>query len=624
MKKATNLLFRSFLAVTLVASLLTGCGDKKTESKETNAAGTVENNANSESGAESEAKDLAKKDLSEVTILYTNDVHTYINNQETDDDGNVTKLISYASVAALRDELVSEGKNVLLVDAGDHSQGTAYGGMDEGKSIIEIMNATGYQLATLGNHEFDYGIFRTFAIMEEADFPYVSCNFYTVEDGKSVLPGYEILEIDGVKIAFVGISTPETITKSTPTYFMDESGENFIYNFYSGEDGSELYQAVQDNIDEARNQADYVIGLGHLGVDPASEPYRSIDVIANTTGLDAFIDGHSHTVMECEKVKDAAGNTVVLTQTGSYLSTIGEMIIAADGSISTRLITEYDGKNEEVEALEDAWISSVDGLLGEQIAVLDNPLYIMSPENPELRLIRSQETNLGDLDADAYYYYFNEVMDVDCDIAIANGGGIRSDVDAGDVSYMTAKTVNPFGNVACLVEVSGQNILDALEKGASKVGLLDEEKGIPAENGGFLQVAGITYEIDSSIESSVQVSEDGLWLGKPTGEYKVCNVMVYNREKAEYEPLDLDKTYTLAGVNYVLRNQGDGMAMFKDSVVVVDYVDEDYLVLAAYLKAFAKEGGETHIATKNSPLAAYDGYLLDYENPYGAGRIVIK
>lgn len=560
----------------------------------------------------------------DVTILYTNDVHTYIHNQKEDENGNVTPLLRYSSVAALRSELEAEGKNVLLVDAGDHSQGTAYGGMDEGKSVIEIMNATGYQAATLGNHEFDYGMFRTFAIMDEANFPYVSCNFFSVEEDAPVLAPYEVLEAGDKKVAFVGISTPESIKSSTPTYFMDESGENFIYNFYAGEDGAALYEAVQKAIDAAAAEADYVIALGHLGADAASAPYRSYDVIANTSGLDAFIDGHSHTVIPSEEVADKDGNPVVLTQTGCYLGSIGQMTIAADGTITTDLIEEYDGVDEEVAALEDAWAASVDEKLGEKIAVLDAPLYINNEENPEERLIRRQERNLGDLVADSSYYYFNEVLQLDCDVAISNGGGIRSDVEAGDISYMTAKAVNPFGNVICMTETTGQNILDALEKGAAVAGQIDPESGKPAEMGGFLQVAGMKYDIDTSITSTVQVNEEGLWTGGPTDGYRVCNVEVYNKETAAYEPLDPEATYTIAGVNYILRNQGDGLAMFKDDIPVVDFVDEDYIIVSKYLAAFAQgEDGMPHISTANSPLAAYENYLLNYEDPAGAGRITL-
>ena len=559
----------------------------------------------------------------EVTILYTNDVHTYINNQETDEEGNVTKLLSYASVAALKTELESEGKNVILVDAGDHSQGTAFGGMDEGKSIINIMNATGYDLATLGNHEFDYGMFRAFAIMDEANFPYLSCNFYTTEDGNLVLPASQIFEIGGNKIAFIGISTPETITKSTPTYFMDETGTDYIYGFYSADDGSDLYCAVQAAIDDVRDEADYVIALGHLGVDISSAPYRSTDVIEHVSGLDAFIDGHSHTVLESEEVTDAEGNTVVLSQTGCYLGSIGEMTISTDGTITTQLITEYEGRDELVDAFEQEWIDDVNGKLGEEIATLDNMLYIMDPENPDQRIIRAMETNLGDLNADAYYYYFNEVQGVDCDLALCNGGGIRSNVEPGAMTYLTAKTVNPFGNVACMVESTGQDILDALEMGARKVGLIDEETGAIAEVGGFMQCAGITYEIDTTVASEVELDDNNVWQGSPAN-YRVKNVTVYNKETGEYEPLDIDKTYNVAGINYLLRNQGDGLAMFADNVCVVDYVDEDYLVLSEYIKSFAaNDEGMAEVNTANSPLASYDGYLLDYENPFGAGRISI-
>lgn len=560
----------------------------------------------------------------EVVILYTNDVHTYINNTKKDDDDNVTRLLSYASIAAYKNELEAEGKNVILVDAGDHSQGTAFGGMDEGKSIIQIMNKTGYQLATLGNHEFDYGIMRSFGIMDEADFPYVSCNFISLEGDGEVLPAYYVFDIGNVKIAFVGISTPETITKSTPTYFQDANGE-FIYDFKAADDGKELYEAVQLAVDQAREEADYVIGLGHLGVDPSSEPYRSTDVISNITGLDAFIDGHSHTTMENELVKDAAGNDVLLTQTGSYLGAIGEMTISPDGDFATKLITEYDGIDEDVDAVQQAWIDEVNNRLGEQIGVLDNKLYIMNPDNAEQRLIRCSDMNSGELAADAFYYYFNEVLGDECDMALVNGGGIRSEVEAGDLTYLSVKSVMPFGNVACMVSTEGQNILNALELGARMIGVISPDTGLPAEVGGFLHTAGLKYDIDSSIESTIEIDENGIFVGEPTGEYKVSNVQVYNRATGEYEPLELDKKYNVAGFNYHLRNSGDGLTMLSNSECVVDYVDEDYLVYADFIKAFAKNAdGVAEVNNANSPLASYAGYIYDYENPLGSGRINIK
>ena len=187
-----------------------------------------------------EKKKIPEKD---IAVIYTNDIHTYINNRKPGDEKKA-KNLSYSALSALKEDIASQGKEVILVDAGDHIQGTAYGDMDKGATIIQIMNETGYDLATLGNHEFDYGISRILELVNKAEFPYISCSFYKTEDGKLVLEPYKIIEKGGVKIAFIGISTPESITKSTPTFFMDKEG-NLLYNFYSGEDGSDLYASVQ-------------------------------------------------------------------------------------------------------------------------------------------------------------------------------------------------------------------------------------------------------------------------------------------------------------------------------------------------------------------------------------------
>lgn len=542
-------------------------------------------------------------DSGDVTILYTNDVHTYIN-----------KDLTYALVAAYRDTL----DNVLLVDAGDHIQGTAYGGMDSGATIIQLMNAARYDLATLGNHEFDYGMEGCMNAIDWAEFPYVSCNFYHEQDGvvgDSVLDSYKVFEVAGLKIAFVGITTPESFTKSTPAYFQDDEG-NYIYGIAGGTDGSELYAAVQEAIDAASAEADVVIALGHLGIDPSSQPWTSEDVIANTTGLDAFIDGHSHSTVPMKEVTAKDGSTVVLTQTGCYLSTLGKMTITADGTITTELLTAEDladvTPDADVKAIEDAWITQVDEMLGEKIASSEIDFTINGADGS--RAVRTYETNLGDFNADAYYWYSNMVAGLDCDIAIMNGGGIRANADSGDWSYLTCKTVNTFGNVLCVVKVSGQAVLDALEFGSRYVGV--------GENGGFLQVAGITYDVDITVENTVQTDDKSVWLSGPT-EYRVSNVQVYNKETGEYEPLELDKIYTMAGTNYTLLNCGDGFNMFGEAEKVLDGTSEDYLALAAYAKAFADVDGDGYgdIATANSPLTAYEGYLMNYESSTGAGRI---
>ena len=567
-----------------------------------------------------EKKKIPEKD---IAVIYTNDIHTYIKNRDTKDEKKA-KNLSYAALSALKEDLSAQGREVILVDAGDHIQGTAYGDMDKGATIIQMMNETGFDLATLGNHEFDYGISRILELINKAGFPYISCSFFKTDDGKLVLEPYKIIEKGGVKIAFVGISTPESITKSTPTFFMDRN-DNLLYNFYSGEDGSELYKAVQKTIDEVKPQADYVIALGHLGVDVSSVPYTSREVIRNTHGLDAFIDGHSHTLIDHEYVADDKGNAVLLTQTGAYFKGIGIMNITKEGEISTEILHEYGRQDERIADIENGWIKTIDEKLGEKIAVLDTKMFVMDPKNPAQRIVRCQETNLGDFTADAFSYYFNEKLKLNCDLAFSNGGGIRNGINPGDVSYFSAKTVFPFGNQLCVVEATGRQILDALEKGAMFAGIYDESKHVPAESGGFLHVAGIKYEIDSTVESTVNIDGNGIWLGAPSGKYKVGNVQVYNRETNEYEPIDPEKTYRTAGTNYILKNLGDGMAMFKGIVPILDFVGEDYIILADYFKAFKKgKDGYPHISTGNSPLKSYKNYLLDYENPLGSGRIEIN
>ena len=537
---------------------------------------------------------LVEPDEDQIVIYYTNDVHTYI-------DGG----LSYDNIADLKERTSKYAAGVLLVDAGDHIQGTAYGSMDKGENIMQLMKAAGYDLATLGNHEFDYGMARALEITdtEKYSIPYVSCNFYHEENGEAkggVLDGFKVFEIGGKKIAIIGITTPESFTKSTPSYFQNEKGE-YIYGIAGGADGKELYAAVQAAIDAASKQADYVIALGHLGDDPSSKPWTSEELIANTSGLDAFIDGHSHSTVEGKEVKDKDGNTVVLTQTGSYFNAVGKMTITDDG-ITTELVTEHSGSNAAVKAIKTAWMEEVDGKLGEVIGTTE--LTFDNYDEDGNRLVRKQETNTGDFAADALYYLFDN-MEMDVDVAIMNGGGVRNKAITGDITYKTCKNIHTFGNVACLQTITGQQLLDALEWGSRDVGT--------AECGGFLQVSGITYEIHTYIEPTVQKDEKGVWTGGPTGEYRVKNVKVYNKETGKYEDLDLKANYNLAGYNYTLRDLGDGFAMFDGAVNVLDYVMEDYMVLANYVKSFPKD------ETTGLPVVSGE----KYEKVTGEGRIKV-
>ena len=541
----------------------------------------------------------------DIVILHTNDIHCGINDN-----------IGFAGLAQIKKDALVRTPNVALVDAGDAIQGAPIGKLSRGLAVVDIMNYLGYDFCIPGNHEFDYGMDRAKAIMKEADFPYLSCNWVDLRTTLRVLPSVKVFVRGGRRIAFVGVTTPETFTKSTPAYFMDKAQRKYIYDIQGGEDGKKLYDAVQKAIDKAKLLADVVIGLGHLGVDPSSSPWTSEEVIAHTSGFDAFIDGHSHTVMENKQVQDASGKAVTLTQTGSYFANVGEMTIAADGTITTKLIPTHEGMDAGIAAMQTGWVNTVDDMLGEKIAVGDSDFYISDPATGKRR-IRSAETNLGDFVADGIYTYFNEVEKLHCDVAIMNGGGIRADVPAGDWTFKTCKQVSPFGNVACLMSVTGKQIQDALEFAARFAG----EDG--KENGGFLQVAGATYEIHTDIPNTVLTDDKNVWMGSATGTPRVQNVRIYNKKTGTYEPLDLNRTYALAGMNYTLRNLGDGFAMFDGAELIKDYVSEDYLVMSTYAMIFDAVNDVPVLSSANSPLASYPGYLLNYENPYGAGRIQV-
>jgi len=564
----------------------------------------------------------------DIVILYTNDVHTYI-------DGPV----SYDVIAGIKEELQKEYQYVYLLDAGDHIQGTAYGSMDNGETIVNMMNGAGYDVATLGNHEFDYGMDGCMKVVDMAEYPYVSCNFHHEEDGVSketVLNSYELLQAGKESIAVIGITTPETFTQKIPAYFQDGEG-NYIYGIAGGDDGSELYADVQKAIDEAKSEgATKVIALGHLGDDLSSSPWTSEETIANTIGLDAFIDGHSHNVVEGKEVVDKDGNKVLLTQTGEYFDRIGMMIIDAEsGDITTDFIEckeiladdnetvegyelssdTYKGTeliyNTDVKSIKDGWIAEIDSQLGQKVGTVE--IVLDNYDTQENRLVRMQETNSGDFCADALFYLFDE-MGMDVDIAVMNGGGVRNKAVTGDITYITCKEIHAFGNVACLQTVTGQQILDALEWGAKQLGTGEE-------NGGFLHVAGLTYHVDTSIPCTVQEGENIIWAGGPTGEYRVHDVKVYNKETDSWEELKLDKTYNLAGYNYTLRDLGDGFTMFEDAENVLDYVMEDYMVLANYVQAF--ENGI--VEAENSPLLKkYPGLMINYGEISGSGRIQVE
>ena len=520
----------------------------------------------------------------DVMVLFTSDVHCGIESN-----------FGYAGLAMVRDAYKNAGYHVLLVDNGDSIQGEPVGTMTTGEANIKLMNAVGYDIATMGNHEFDYGMERFFELSKMANFPYVSCNFN--KGGELQFAPYVIKEFDGVKIAFVGISTPKTLTSSTPKYFQDENG-NFIYGFFEDETGEGLYNAVQKAVDDARAEgATFVVALAHLGNEDECRPFTYADVIANTTGINALLDGHSHDTNHVE-MRNKARETVLRQGCGTKMEGIGYLKIAAkDGAMKAGVMmwnnddfnaTQlYQLDTDVTKAVAEA-TETLNVKLAEVVAKTDVELTINDPvavteDGKAVRIIRNAETNLGDLCADAYRYVSG------ADIAFVNGGGIRVSIKEGDITLNDILKVHPFGNALCVCEATGQQILDALEFGA---------KDVPGEFGGFLQVSGLTYEIHTSVPSSVKMDEKRMFVGVE-GEYRVKNVMVGG------EPLDLEKIYTLASHNYMLQGQGDGYTIFEDNVYTQESVMLDNQVLITYIT----EG-------LNGVVGA------DYANPYGQGRIV--
>jgi len=528
----------------------------------------------------------------DVTILFTSDIHC-----------GVSSDWGFAGLAAIRDYFATKG-HVVLVDDGDAIQGEPVGTMTTGSAIVDIMNAVGYDSKIMGNHEFDYGMDRFMELAAASEAPYVSCNF--TYNGELVFDPYIIKEFDGVKIAFVGVTTPETFTSSTPTYFQDENG-NFVYGFCEGNDGQNLYAAVQSAVDAARAEgAAYVFLQAHLGIESSCSPYMSTEVIANTTGIDAVLDGHSHSVidpattievagveMKVSDVKNADGENVMLMACGTKLGYIGAVTISAkDGSLSGALYPWQFADNAQTvfaidgyaaEAVEVA-TAELSEKLATVVAHTDVALNIMDPVATDVRIIRNLETNLGDLCADAYRDQSG------ADVAFVNGGGIRAALPEGDITLNDILKVHPFGNSLTVIEATGQQIVDYLEWVC---------RATPDECGGFAQVSGMSFEIHTYIPTSVKTDERNMFAGVE-GERRIQNVKIGG------EDIVLDKVYTVASHDYMLLNNGDGVTAFDGCKVLLESVKLDNQVLIDYITG-----------TLGGNIGA------EYADPYGQGRIVV-
>ncbi len=517
-----------------------------------------------------------------VYVLYTSDVHCGV------EDG-----FGYAGLYAIRKSLEDQGYETILVDDGDAIQGDTIGSYTHGEAIIDIMNESEYDVAIPGNHEFDYGMDNFFYLVNHADFPYISCNF--TKNDELVLPPYKIIEKGGLKIGFVGVTTPETLTSSDPKHFQNEKGER-IYGFMEGDDGKNLYDSVQKAVDEVRSQGvNYVYVIGHVGNYESNRPYTYADIIANTNGIDVFLDGHSHDT-EQVVVKNKDGVDVTRSAVGTKFAYIGHSLITSEGIKDTGLWSWTNdvsaisllGIDNKVGSAVNKKMQELEAILKQKIAYSSVELTTNDPEKKDsngqpVRLIRRTETNLGDLCADSIR------VRTGADIGLQNGGGIRDNIKKGDITYEDIIAVLPFNSTICTVEATGQQILDALEWSTEK---------LPHDHGGFLQVSGITFEIDSSIDSPCVADETGM-LVSITGSRRVSNV------KVNGEPIDPNKNYTVAGTSYIILSHGDGNTAFDGAKVIQSDCGSEESVLVDYI--IENLGG--NIST-------------GYENPYGEGRIV--
>lgn len=490
----------------------------------------------------------------DIVILFTGDVH-----------GQADENLGYAGLAAYRNEKRTTNKYVEIIDAGDAVSGTMLAAVSDGSYIVESMNLAGYAAAVPGVHEFDYGVSHfTGTLADSAKYPYISCNFIYASIGIPVFSSYRLMNFGDKRVAFIGISDPETISKCAG---FGESGSTSAYSFCGGNNGQDLYDKVQQAIDEARAaDADYIIAVGHLPYENAGltvSPYSPASVIKNTSGINAFIQGGSHRVVVGEKFTDKGGNTVLLSSAGCGLENIGQLVISGNNTITASTLSSYNLRDistkDGIEALKTSYNAKLSTALASTTSRLE------ATDTAGNRTIDKKETNLGDLCADAYR------AAAGADIALVESSEIRASIPVGDITYKDVTKVLPESRSICVMEVSGADIMDALEMSA---------RLYPNQNGGFFQISGLTYDIQETVIPSVSLDGLGNFNGI-SGEYRVTNVMIGGRE------LDLFGTYTVAGTQRLLSGK-TGYTMFTGGTLKESFVTTDDQALVAFLSSDLK------------------------------------
>ena len=492
-----------------------------------------------------------------AVILHTNDVHVGYQDR-----------IGYDGLALYKKELEAQYDHVFLIDAGDAIQGAALGAISKGAEIIRMMNQLGYDLAIPGNHEFDFGFEVLDDCAEQLSCGYTCANF-CVTGGEPVFTPWRILEAGDLKLGFVGVVTPDTFTRSPIKDILNEVGEP-MYDFLADKTGDRLSEALQRNIDDAREHgADYVILVAHLGMNSADGSiFNSEAIVKKLTGIDAVIDGHTHEVYNTQ-IPDKQGRMIPIAQTGTKLPVIGQLTIYKDGRVEEKLVDLVPSSSEfpveltlrrnteravdpEVKAFLDGITASYEPVMERKIGELPVDLSGGNCDG---------ELGLGNLVADAYRAAARTQA------ALVGEGSIRTGLSAGEVTYQDILNILPYFNNLIVARVKGQTLLDALEFGVSL---------LPYASGGFPQVSGISFSVNSQIESSVKRNDNKQFLSVE-GERRVSDVKIGG------EDLDPEAFYTLAMVDYLFTG-GDGYTMFEDTEIILDTMLTDNEAIIKYIE----------------------------------------
>lgn len=510
----------------------------------------------------------AKEDLTgKLVVIHTNDMHgRYETNEE---EGS----LGMSAVRALKGYYQSQGANVLLFDAGDFSQGTNLVNYYDGLDSVHFMNAAGYDAVTLGNHEFDFGFEELQKMAEVAEFPILDANIISRETNEPCFDDNKVFEFKNMKVGVFGLDTPQTQTSANPKNVKDVT---FL-------DGAELFACAQAQVDSLKAQGcDYIICLGHLGVDESSEGRRSADVVANVNGIDLFIDGHSHTRID----GGITINGTKIVSTGSYLEKIG--VVVYDGkNTNAKLINDlYSiGGCPEMDKFVESFADIVDEAYAGTFATTTN--YLNGERAPGVRTL---ETNLGDFAADAYKYiaqtYVDENnMNITIDGAIQNGGGIRASIQPGEISMNTLYSVFPFENTICIVTLTGEQLLEALEASCY---------ACPEAAGAFPQVSGIVFSIDTTVPYAEGAQYPDTTYYAPANPGSRVTI-----ETVGGKAFDPKATYNIA-VNNFMADGGDTYYVFAHAAKVIDTNVIDAEGLISYVGSMNNVIGDEYAAPKGN------------------------